>query len=202
MKQHHSASSRHDRHGARQPERFNVEKAALMDDPQRFEYLPPSHIISLLKLAPGMLVVDYGTGTGTYAIQIASAHPEVTVVAYDEQPQMLEHLRAKPQAKLSNIRIALPEQVTEFLGRADRVLALNVLHELGDEALKEMRELLAADGIALVIDWNAEIERPYGPPREHTYALSQAVERMETAGFSIERLPALRYHFVFRAMRR
>jgi SAM-dependent methyltransferase len=202
MKEDHSIYSGRDRHGARQPERFDVGKAALMDDPRRFEYLAPSEIIGLLKLAPGMLVVDYGTGTGTYAIKIALAYPEVTVVAYDEQPEMLEYLRAKPQANLPNLRIALPEQITDLMGRADRVLALNVLHELGDQALKEMRKLLAADGVAVVIDWDADIERPHGPPREHTYTLSQAVGRMERAGFSIERLPGMRYHFALRVMRR
>jgi SAM-dependent methyltransferase len=188
------------RSGARQPERFDPQRAARLDDPARFAYVPPEKIIELLKAPAGSVVVDFGTGTGTYAIRVAQARADITVVALDEQPEMLDLLRAKPEAgKLKNLRPALPEAMAEFRGRAARVLAMNVLHELGDDALSALEELLAPDGFALFVDWNAAVERPVGPPRDHVYAPEEAAARLEKLGFSVEPLEAFPYHYALRA---
>jgi len=60
-----------DRHGARQPERFDPARAALLDDPARFEYLPPDEVFTMLAAPTGGRVVDFGAGTGAYAIELA-----------------------------------------------------------------------------------------------------------------------------------
>ena len=52
------------RHGARQPERFNPERAAKPDDPARFEYLPSEEVATLLDIPAAGKVADFGTGTG------------------------------------------------------------------------------------------------------------------------------------------
>ena len=188
------------RAGAKQPERFDAQKADRLDDPSRFEYLPPEKIVALLDLPRGGTVVDFGTGTGTYAIRVAEARPDVTVVALDEQPEMLERLRAKPAARsLANLHPVLPDQIQQLRGRADRVLALNVLHELGDDALSALGSLRNANGFVIFIDWNAELERPVGPPRDHVYGPREAVERLESQGYSAEILDPMPYHYVLRA---
>lgn len=196
----HSGHQKHgDRHGARQPERFDPARAALLDDPARFKYLPPADVLRLLDPPPGGIAIDFGTGTGTYAIQIARARPDVKVIALDEQPEMLARMRSRPEAALANLEAAAPDRLPELTGRADRVLALNVLHELGDEALRALAALLASGGFALVIDWNSAVERPVGPPRGHTYNQSEAMARLEAAGFSVEALEPAQYHYVIRA---
>lgn len=187
------------RHGARQPERFDPARAALLDDPARFAYLPHEAILRLLDPPAGGTVVDFGTGTGTYAIQIARARPDVKVIALDEQPEMLERMRSRPEAALPNIEMTLPDRLPELFGRADRVLALNVLHELGDAALRDLARLPAAEGFVLVIDWNSEIDRPVGPPRGHTYNQREAIARLENLGFAAEPLAPAKYHYVIRA---
>ena len=188
------------RAGAKQPERFQPHKAARLDDPSRFEYLPPEKIITLLDLPQGATLVDFGTGTGTFAIRVAQARPDVNVVALDEQPEMLDLLRAKPEAKsLANLRPAMPDEIPGLRGRADRVLALNVLHELGDASLAALGSLLGAEGFALFIDWNEEVDRPVGPPKGHVYGPRQAVERLERLGYAPETLEPLPYHYVVRA---
>ena len=96
MSQH--SNSEHDRQGARQPERFNPERAARLDDPARFEYLPPEEIARLLDVPVNGRLLDFGTGTGTYAIELARLRPDVAVIALDELPAMLDRLRAKPEA--------------------------------------------------------------------------------------------------------
>src|SRR5271154_268299 len=141
------------RHGAKQPRRFNPARAALLDDTARFEYLPPAEITYMLGAPHGACVIDFGTGTGTYAIELAMRRPDLQVVALDEQTEMLELLRAKPAAaQLKNLRSVLTDALPELQESADRILAINVLHELGDEALRGLVALLKSDGRVLYVD--------------------------------------------------
>lgn len=192
----------HDRHGAKQPERFDPARALLLDDPSRLDYLPLAQICGFLAAPRGARVVDFGTGTGTFAIGLARQRPDLEVVALDEQPEMLQMLRAKPAARLANLKPVLTDGLAGLRGTADRVLALNVLHELGDDALRGLVGLLAPEGRALFVDWNAEVERPVGPPRDHVYTVAEARARLERADLIVEAEHALRYHFVLTARRR
>ncbi len=190
----------HGRHGAKQPEVFDPARAALLDDPERFEYLPPARIIVMLDAPPSGTVVDFGTGTGAYAIPLAEQRPDLTVIALDEQPQMLDLLRAKPAAGwLKNLRPMHTDQIDTIRGSADRIIVVNVLHELGDEAMRQMIGLLKPGGSILFVDWNAAVERPVGPPRDHTYSAADATKRLESFGLKVESLEPLRYHFAMRA---
>ncbi|HUB09520.1 MAG TPA: class I SAM-dependent methyltransferase [Myxococcales bacterium] len=177
-----------DRHGAKQPRRFDPAKASMLDDRARFESLPPAGVLAMLDIPRNGWIVDFGTGTGTYALEIAAARPDVTVVALDEQRAMLDRLSAKLAARpLPNVKVVLARTpaARALEGRADRVLALNVLHELGDDALRELAALLASAGRALFIDWNADVDRTAGPPREHVYSPDDAAHRLASFGFAV-----------------
>lgn len=199
----HQAPHRFDdprRSGARQPERFDPHHADMLDDVSRFDYLPPEKILQLLDPPSGGLIVDYGAGTGTYAIWLAHSRPDITVIALDEQPEMLDRLRAKPEARdLPNLRPALPKEMKEFRGRADRVLTLNVLHELGDDALEDLKSLFKDGGFVICIDWNAAVDRPVGPPKDHVYTPAEAARRLGRFGFSVDTLDPFPYHYGLRA---
>jgi 2-polyprenyl-3-methyl-5-hydroxy-6-metoxy-1,4-benzoquinol methylase len=187
---------RDDRHGARQPERFNPERAARLDDPARFEYLPPEEVAGMLEIPTGGKLLDFGTSTGTYAIELARLRPDVEVVAFDEQAEMLGLLRAKPAAaELANLKTALPSDIAAYKGTIDCVLAINVLHELGDEALRNLKSLLKPCGAALFIGWNSEVERPAGPPADHVYSPADGRRRLEQIGFAIRAGKLFPYHF-------
>ena len=186
-----------DRHGARQPERFDPARAALLDDPARLEYLPPERLIELLDAPAGVRVIDFGTGTGTIAIELARRRPDLQVIALDEQPQMLDLLKARPAAReLRNLKPVLTGDMA-LAQSAERVLAINVLHELGDKALEDLAGMLKQGGSALVVDWNSEAARPVGPPRDHVYNPAEARRRLESAGLSVRESAPLRYHYVF-----
>jgi 2-polyprenyl-3-methyl-5-hydroxy-6-metoxy-1,4-benzoquinol methylase len=185
-----------DRHGARQPERFDPERASRLDDPARFEYLPPEEVARMLDVPAGGKLLDFGTGTGTYAIELARLRPDVEVIALDEQPEMLGLLRAKPTAaELANLKPALPADLDAHKGKIDRVMALNVLHELGDEALRNLKALLARGGAALFIDWNAAVDRPAGPPADHVYSPAEGRRRLERMGFAIRGEKLFPFHY-------
>jgi SAM-dependent methyltransferase len=193
----------HDRHGAKQPNRFDVARAGMLDDAARFAYVPPERIVELLAVSGAATIVDFGTGTGTYAIELARRLPAATVFALDEQPEMLARLRAKPEAaSLRNLHAMSPEELANETGRVDRIFALNVLHELGDEALASFTTLLAPGGSALVVDWNADIARPIGPPNDHVYGIAAARARLAAAGLASDILEGFPYHHAFRARRR
>ena len=100
MKKHsHTRRHRDSRHGAKQPEVFNPARAALLDSPDRFDYLPPERIFAHLDPPQGGLVVDFGAGTGRFSIELAQRRPDLKVIALDEQPEMLKLLEAKPAAQ-------------------------------------------------------------------------------------------------------
>ena len=188
----------HERHGAKQPNRFDPARAAILDDPARFAYVSPDALLALLEIPAGGTLVDFGTGTGLYALEIARRRPDVRVLALDEQPQMLAHVRdAIARAALDNVEAVSSDAVDALAGSTDRVLALNVLHELGDHALGEVRSLLDAEGTAVFVDWNADVERPVGPPRDHVYSAADAAERLENAGFAVVEQRTFAYHHAF-----
>ena len=189
-----------DRSGARQKKPFNLERASRLDDPARFKYLPPAEVLSFLDIPPKGRVMDFGTGTGTYAIEIARLRPDVEIYAVDEMPEMLERVRSKVEASgLPNLKSMLAGEIGPLENSIDRVLALNVLHELGDRAMRVLAGLLAPGGAAAFIDWNAEVDRPHGPPADHVYSPAEARARLERLGFKIERLRMFPYHYAFRA---
>ena len=130
------------------------------------------------------------------------ARPDLEVIALDEQQAMLDLLGAKPAAqKLPNLVLVHTDEITKLNGTADRVLAINVLHELGDEALRALVGLLKPNGTVLAVDWNAGVDRPVGPPRDHVYTATEARERMETAGLHIEGERMFKYHYTLVARR-
>lgn len=188
----------HDRHGAKQPERFDPKKAARLDDPARFAYLPPADVVALLDAPRGGVVVDFGTGTGTYAIELARVRPDLRVVGLDEQEPMLALLRKKlAAAPLPNIEPVLSgtEAARALKAGADRVLAINVLHELGDDAMRELAAQLKPDGRAVFIDWSSAVDRPHGPPRDHVYSPAEARERIEKFGLKTIAERLFPYHY-------
>lgn len=186
----------HERHGAKQPRRFDPARAALLDDPARLSYLPPKDVLAFLDAPRDAMVIDFGTGTGTYALALAHLRHDLRIVAIDEQPEMLALLQAKLEREhVANVEAAASDAVRMLRGCADRVLAINVLHELGDRAISELRGLLKPAGVALFIDWSADVERPVGPPPDHVYTLSEAKTRLETNGFFALRERRFPYHY-------
>ncbi len=192
------------RHGARQPERFDPKKAAALDDPSRFDYLPVPEILSLLDIPREGLWVDFGAGTGAYARAIARSRPDAAVVALDEQPAMLDLLKAAlDRERLANIKPVLsgPRELASLRGRADRVLALNVFHEIADASLEDLASLLKTGGKAVFIDWNASVDRPVGPPKDHVFSAAEGRLRLERSGWSILAQSAFPYHYALVAAR-
>lgn len=188
---------RHSHAGAKQPHIFSHEKADWLDEPEREGWLPTPTLLGLLEVAPGMRVLDFGAGTGRYALALAEQQTQIRVVAFDVQPEFLAMITQRiAERGRANLRAT-----DRIEGRFDRIFALNILHEIGDDDLKIIRRALRPAGFALIVDWNASIDRPTGPPREHAHSPGEGRERLHAAGFAhIKKIeePKLPYHFVFR----
>ena len=173
-----------------------------MDAAEREQYLPTGQLIALLELTGAETVLDYGAGTGRLALAAAAALPRGRIVAVDESAEMLVHLQQR-LGGTANAEVALisANRVPLRDGEADRILAVNLLHEIrGEAALSEMRRILAAGGILLVVDWERGRPRPGGPPDQLLYTAAEAASELRGAGFETAEIPAgLPYHFVIRA---
>jgi ubiquinone/menaquinone biosynthesis C-methylase UbiE len=182
--------------GDKTRKRFDPARAARLDDPERFVYLPAHDVVALVDAPPNAVVLDFGAGTGAYAIAFARARPDCTVVALDVQPAMLDALRAKSDATL--VRSGGAEILDALSGTIDRVFAINVLHELEDEHLRALFAALAPSATATFIDWNPAVERPAGPRAEHLYDAAEAERYLGTFGFSREQTRSFPYHYALR----
>ena len=194
--------SHHDhRHGAKQPQIFSPERAAVLDDDEREGWFARNDVVRLVDAPPQATVVDFGTGTGRYAIALAQQRPDVNVIAFDVQSEMLEIVKERVRKlNLSNVETSsdLGDEI------ADIVLAANVLHEIGDMEVAGLAKATKQTGVALFADWEASIDRPTGPPAKHVHTVAEARDRLLRNGFStVEVLdsPQFPYHYVLRASR-
>jgi len=177
----------------------------VLDDPEREGWLPTAALVELLDVPSGSQVLDFGTGTGRYGFAFAQARPDIRVVAFDVQSEMLDIVRRRAaDLHLENFSAASWEE-TQARAPYDRIFALNVLHEIDDDTLRSLAPLLARRADVLIFDWDASIDRPTGPPAEHAHSPAEARDRIARSGLRcIELISDARfpYHFIFRAVRR
>ncbi len=174
----------------------------MLDDPEREGWLPTAALVELLAVPSGSQILDFGTGTGRYGLALARARPEIRVVAFDVQSEMLDIVRRRAaDLGLENFSAVTWEETRE---RApyDRIFALNVLHEIDDDTLRSLAPLLARQADIVIFDWDATIDRPTGPPAEHAHSPAEARDRLVRSGLQcIELIRDARfpYHFILRA---
>lgn len=190
--------------GRKQPHPFDPAHAARLDDPARERWLPTQALLQMLELDGTLRVLDYGAGTGRYAIAIAQHAPDSRVTAFDIQEPMLDIVRSRAHERhLENLAAAGPSPDALHAGSFDRVLGVHLLHEIDDEHLLHVRDLLAKDGFTLLVDWERDVERDAGPPADHVHTVHEALSRLRRCGFSAEVLEsaAFPYHYAIRARR-
>lgn len=182
--------------------KFDPARADVLDSAARDEFLPDHVLVDLLELRGQETLLDYGAGTGRVALAAAAALPQGRVIAVDESPEMVTRLQVRTQSS-ANIEVLQisGNHVPLADATVDRILAINLLHEVrGESALSEMLRLLRPDGVLLAVDWDRERPSEPGPPTEHRYSAGEAQQELAIAGFSAERVAsALPYHFVLRA---
>jgi ubiquinone/menaquinone biosynthesis C-methylase UbiE len=140
---------------------------------------------------PGGVVVDVGSGTGTLAIALAAARPDVEVIGVDGDPEVRALAARKPGAERVGWRDGLAGSLPLDDASADRVVMSLLLHHLAPDgkraALGEARRVLRPGGSLHIADWG----RPRDPLTRLGFLALQLVDGFEgTRDHAAGRLPA------------
>jgi len=83
-----------------------------------------------VRVRPGGVIVDVGTGSGGVAAGLAAARRDVEIVGIDDAPLMVDHARTRHRG-YRNLQFAAGNALGPGRGRqADTVLLLSLLHEV------------------------------------------------------------------------
>lgn len=169
----------------------------------------PEKNIAQFFLKEGMIVADFGAGTGAYAVAAAKRVGERgRVYAIDVQKELLSSVKtATSKEGLSNVEILWgdieePHGTKMADGSADATIVSNVLFQSENRSglLNEAGRVLKKGGALLFVDW-ADSFGGLGPHPDQVIKKNDARRMMENAGFTYERdIDAGEHHYgmVFR----
>ncbi len=114
------------------------------------------------RVASSGTVVDVGSGTGSFALALAAARPDLNVAGVDGDPDVLGRARAKRGAEAVDWREGLAGDLPFAPETVDAVTMSLLLHHLGPDAkrwaLTDVHRVLRPGGWLHVADWG----RPRG----------------------------------------
>ncbi len=178
--------------------KLTFEERDRLDSDERRRRQPVEPIVELVVEEAPAAVVDWGVGTGTFAIPLAEAMNGGSVVGLDVEPRMLELVERRAAAagvddRVSTRRVGPTGPLPFDDGSVDVVLMVNLYHELDDRpgALREALRVLRVGGRLVVCDWDPEGDGEHGPSPQHRVAAAVAVAEMAAAGFAAAPVPAL-----------
>lgn len=148
---------------------FDVRKASKLDSEGRIRELKPYELLKdIAGVAAGMVCIDFGSGTGTFALPLASCvGNKGKVYAVDNSIDMLQHIQAKdPPSNLILVQRNV-EQTGLDSKIADLCLLAFILHEVKHPNLlmAEAFRVLKPGARVVVVEWKAELDSP-GPPQK------------------------------------
>lgn len=184
------------------------EYIARLEDPERAAWQRPDELVAALGLRGGERVLDFGAGTGYFALRLARAvGARGHVFAADGEAGMLEALRERMTAqRVANVSPLLvpPDDPTLPAGCVDLAFVCAAYHHVGARAafLGRLVRCLALGGRLVVVDFHKR-ELPVGPPMEMKISREEAKAELQAAGLTVtEELRMLPYQYVLVARRR
>ena len=154
---------------------------------ERYTDIVPDKLLCSSGLKEGDRCADVGCGPGFFTIPASGiVGKSGRVYAIDTQEEMLTALRKRglprnvEPVKSGEKKIPLPA------GCADFALLAYVFHETADKAgfLKEVRRIIRAGGVLLLIDWKKKKEE-HGPPFGERLSKATTLGFIEKAGFAV-----------------
>lgn len=127
-------------------------------------------------LPGGATVVDVGAGTGTLAIELAAARPDVAVIGVDGDPHVQSLAQRKRGAERVSWHPGLAGELPLADASADRVVMSLLLHHLDRDAkraaLAEARRVLRPGGELHIADWG----RAHDPLMRAAFGVLQLID--------------------------
>lgn len=200
------SGSRHPVSGRRIAPVMGVGGAPWLERSEREAEESPKTAVRMMELKPGMVVADFGAGSGYYTELLARAVGRTgKVFATDIQPGMIDLLRKRIRdRKLSQVEAVLATGDSSGLpdGCCDVILMVDVYHELSrpQQVLRELKKALKPGGRLILVEFRKE--DPNVPIREeHKMSIAEARMELESEGFRLDQaLPGLpwQHMLVFR----
>lgn len=155
-------------------------------------FIDPTQIIKKFNLSDGMLVADFGAGSGFYSFEAARAvSPNGKVYSVDVMKDLLTKLLAEAGKQgLRNIEIVWGN--IEKLGGTrlresflDRVIVSNVFFQVEhrEGVVAEIKRVLKKGGRVLLVDWSDSTGSISGGKNFHE---EEAKKLFATSGFVLE----------------
>ena len=153
----------------------------------------PKRNIAALKLERGLVVADFGSGSGAYALAIAEVLDSTgKVYAIDVQKDLLRRtLNEAKKRELDNVHIIWGDLEKEHGSKlsdhsCDLVLISNLLFQIENKerVLREARRILRPRGTLAIIDWQ-ESFGGMGPIKKHVVDKNTAIGYAELIGFKL-----------------
>lgn len=150
----------------------------------------PAKLMKCLDLKLGQTVCDLGCGNGFYSLKLArEVGPKGTVWAVDIQPEMLDYLRKRAEARsVTNIKPSLGGIADPKLpaSEIDLLLLVDVYHEISHpmQMLGHIRDSLKPNGRVALVEFRTEDPAvPIKPLHKMTQA--QCMKEFTTGGFKL-----------------
>jgi cyclopropane-fatty-acyl-phospholipid synthase len=165
------------------------------------------HLAAKLLLAPGLKILDIGSGWGGLALYLARVgQADVTGVTLSSEQHRAANERAKAEGLASRVRFHLRDY-REEPGRYDRIVSVGMFEHVGAAHyrtfFRKLKQLLTDDGVALLHSIGRMSPpgttnpwlRKYIFPGGYTPALSETVAAIEREGLWITDVEILRLHY-------
>ncbi len=158
----------------------------VFDSPERAARQMPEHVIEIMKIEPGMAVVDLGAGTGYFLPYLSqAAGRDGTVLALDIEQSLVDYITERSEKEgLGNVeaRVVAPDDPGLKPQSVDRILIVNTWHHLPDQVAyaKKLADALSPQGILFIVD--VMLESEMGPPKKHRIPPEKMKTILETSG--------------------
>ena len=142
----------------------------------------------------GKRVLELGAGIGNMTQQLAGGRKHYVATDIDDEHLARQRVRfrGRPNLEIRRCDLCCPEDFTDFQGKFDTVVCLNVVEHVKEDltALRNIRSALAPGGRAIILV--PQDQAVYGTLDEvlghfRRYSDAQLRARMEEAGFVMQR---------------
>jgi ubiquinone/menaquinone biosynthesis C-methylase UbiE len=163
---------------------FDADRAAKLEDPERFRYCSREELLAGLDPAPDDRVADLGSGTGFYTRELAPFAG--TVEAVDIQAAMHDVFRDHGVPENVSLVTADVADLPFADDALDGAASTMTFHEFAAPgSLAELHRVLAPDASLFVADWTAAGRGNDGPPLAERYDAEEAASLLADAGFAV-----------------